>query len=1306
MVSRYPNAIDGYSDIRIVRDGIEEVLARDHNDNRSAIVAIEQSLGIRPQGLYGTVVARLDQADTDFGEHISGTAHRHVTNHIDYPGSSPKVFQDGYALVASRLGSTLNEIVARLGASTPAGSSGGDKIGTTPFVTEHAKYSFPGSSVRSQLVKDGQYLDENATLLERALDAFVVDGMGVTDPYGTGNTARIAAGHIFSDGRLLRYNGADIAVPSPGTFYVWARASSGSVSVGIDDATLPSQDPLNPFVLLKKIVRPTPGSVWTSDSTDIRRFGVFTNNKDFFSVGGPNSPTTDGYGCDFLSLKGAVDYIRAMASVVPYNVPRKIVLVDDVGISSDEGLNIALDAWGIEIDGCGKTVFMTGFPTQPLFLVDTSQVRIHDLTVITAGLSSYGCFAQLGVTVDVDDVQIVRCGSKTVPGAASPTNFVVLGNAAGTLAVSDAVIADNTAGVSNGGIVYATGASYEQVLRASRVTGNHIYQDTLATTDGYGIQASTECVVSDNVIFGGFGYGIAAHAPISTLVSNNLITGTDSSAAYMPTGIGLVCPGPNGNEYGATVAGNIIRGINNGYGGGYGIDAKAGAKTGRQTIIANNIIDNGNITTWPMYATGIRVNRYEIPVIGNQIIWMGYPIDRASIVIGNEIYGHGVNAGNGILCVSSAASAVVCDNTIYNLDCSGSVINLGGSDHAVVCGNVIRECVTSGAGIDLAGSNHATVVGNVIYHSTGATGTTGINNIGADSVVCANTVTRQSNGAFHFTGGGADRVVVVGNKAYNCGSHGIEMTDSADCVVADNILVVDDPALSPGVGIGGFASNCVVFGNAIRGYAAGGYYGIDGDFGPYRSTAVIGNLVVGLHANTQGAIHMAGGWRDTIVSNNIICDTKYRGIDMSGSARVVVTGNLLLGTANSRSGIYSVGQYSIVANNAVLNYGNGGMNNVGISLLDAYSSAVVGNTIAGGADLTRGIYLDVTVATLDNLIASNVLNGINHYGIDLNAGASGRHVVANNLIIGMGASNNEPAIENLSSQSVAIGNCITGANGDGIHVTAGILGYGFSLGSTVIGNTIEEPDAYGINVDHVGGLVRFDGASDFNSCLVSGNHLSRSDGDYGGIYLADSWRTTIVGNFVRNFGTGIWLLGISNGCIDNLVCGNNIQQDPILGIGHTGIMVDAGCSSNNVVGNFIFGSVFGIDVNANLVSVMSNHIVWCRNLGLEVGCGIEASGTIDTCIVGNMVGPGFPLALAVDGINVYGCLKTLVVGNLAFGYLSGLSFRIDDAQPANGLVMSGNLARDGFAAPSMGTGVGATWPANKITDVDCRYMTP
>ena len=44
--SVYPGAIDGYSTLPLVRDGIDEIRARDHNRLRDAIIKIEQELGL------------------------------------------------------------------------------------------------------------------------------------------------------------------------------------------------------------------------------------------------------------------------------------------------------------------------------------------------------------------------------------------------------------------------------------------------------------------------------------------------------------------------------------------------------------------------------------------------------------------------------------------------------------------------------------------------------------------------------------------------------------------------------------------------------------------------------------------------------------------------------------------------------------------------------------------------------------------------------------------------------------------------------------------------------------------------------------------------------------------------------------------------------------------------------------------------------------------------------------------------------------------------------------------------------------
>jgi len=1298
MTSQYPGAIDGYQNIRIVRDSIDEVLAKDHNDNRSAVVAIEQSLGIRPQGTYGTVVARLDQADTDFATHINGIDFRHVADHIDYPGSSPSSFADGYMLSPAKLGRTVSEIVARIGASTPAGASGADKIGITPYTDPYFKYSHPSAQVRGQILGIQNDLAENATLLERTLGAFVVDGMGVTDPYGTGNIARVAAGHIVSDGRLLRFNGGDLAVPSAGSptiYYVYAVINNGSVSIGIDDATLPSMDPLNPAVLLRKIVRDS--GIWDSNlSTDIRRYGMLVNSKNFFSVGKTPSGGKDGYGCDFLSLKAAVDYVRALTPSSKLIASLRIELATDIIITSDSELEILIETDGLVIDGCGKRVIATTGVSHALFSIQANNVKIENLTLVSNCSSPFLRFADLGTTSSVDNLHINNCGIDAYPGQASGDMFLLFGETTGALTVFNAFITDNMANVVNGGIVCAAVNPYTQVLQDAKITGNIIQQQTLAAVASPGIQASVNCVVSDNLVIGGFVSGICLNAPVNTRVSNNVVLGTDYSTVAMPTGIAIWVPGPSGNGYGALVTQNIIRGVNN-----FGIDNNAGAQAGQLTLIANNTIDNSNISTWSYGAFGINVYSYEVPVLDNKIIWMGYPIYQANYVVGNDIYGHGIAAGDGILCVPSSSKILICNNRIYNLVIdynlypTGSAININGTDQAVVSGNEIQNCSVSGgvylnAGITMGRGTEATVLGNVIsYPTIGTNNMFGVSDIGDNSIVYGNIVTNQQYGAFFVSS--ANHVSFIGNKVYNCGATGIEMTDTAGSMVVDNLLVIDDPTLNPGSGINGFSSNCVVASNIVVGYAAGSY-GIAGNFGSFRSTVVANNMVLGLHADTQGAIIMAGGWRDISVVNNIICNTKGFGIDMTGSARSIVSGNLLLGTpTGSGSGIDKVGQYSVVANNAILEYGNG-TTGFGISLLDAYSSVVIGNTIAAGPDMTKGIYLDANVGSVDNLIADNILNGLVYVGIDLVSpavagyGGSFRHTVANNIVIGTSQNNNAPGIENAASQSVVVGNHIVYPNGEGIHV----VGNGALVGN----NSVMEPQGHGIYFYGGTGVTILSG-------LVVGNIVSQSTENGSGIIVGNSWAISITGNYAYGFITGISLWQFDGGSsIDCSVCGNYILQDPVAPVGYAGIYADTTCTSLSIVGNFIFGSQIGIELFSGAVLISSNQIVWHRTVG------IEAHGMDELCIVSNLVGPPYPLTLTADGIDLTGCIKTLVVGNLAYaqnilGFGFGTSFVIDSSQPSDGLVMTGNLGRAGAAAPS--DGAGGNWSSDWVID-DCRWI--
>jgi len=64
MDSLYPNAIDGYSQLPLIVDGVTTIDAGNINAMRSAIVNIESELGTTPRGEFGSVKDRLDELDS------------------------------------------------------------------------------------------------------------------------------------------------------------------------------------------------------------------------------------------------------------------------------------------------------------------------------------------------------------------------------------------------------------------------------------------------------------------------------------------------------------------------------------------------------------------------------------------------------------------------------------------------------------------------------------------------------------------------------------------------------------------------------------------------------------------------------------------------------------------------------------------------------------------------------------------------------------------------------------------------------------------------------------------------------------------------------------------------------------------------------------------------------------------------------------------------------------------------------------------------------------------------------------------
>ena len=83
--SLYPNQLDGYSTLPLVRDLIDEIRADDVNRLRDAICKIEYELGIEPSGVFATVRARLDSvgaASTLINAHLIDPTDAHDASAI------------------------------------------------------------------------------------------------------------------------------------------------------------------------------------------------------------------------------------------------------------------------------------------------------------------------------------------------------------------------------------------------------------------------------------------------------------------------------------------------------------------------------------------------------------------------------------------------------------------------------------------------------------------------------------------------------------------------------------------------------------------------------------------------------------------------------------------------------------------------------------------------------------------------------------------------------------------------------------------------------------------------------------------------------------------------------------------------------------------------------------------------------------------------------------------------------------------------------------------------------------------------
>lgn len=1319
MTTLYPASIDGYSQIRVARDRIDEIVAADHNDVRSAVIAIEQTLGINPQGPFGTVVERLNDAYSNIEYHVRGLPPRHldtviespaksgshynlsignvgsqlqglldIVNSLDYDGSGSRTFADGYALPSSSLVGAISEIVGQIGRTT-----GGTKVGETSYTT--SKYSFTGSSVHAQLRNVEDYITETSTMLERAFDSFVVSGMAVSQ-YGSGPNAVITSGYIASNGRHLRYNGAIIVISTPGDYYIYAKITSGAVVVSATTSLSSIVDPVSPVVLLHKFT--TAGGAWSS-SVDLRRYGSFINDKNYLTVGNTPATGSDGYGCDFESLKSAIEYVKTINSYATKVIaPKRIILVSDITISSTSEASILIDTTGIEIDGAGRKITVS--VDAPVFVIMSSYTHIHDLNVEFSLVSaaSSACLANIATifppAVTLYGIQIENC-TITASGSYSAAYFVKVGRAAITddNLIRDSIFANNIALVSKAGIGFSNTTTISAyVLANSIISGNKFYQGTFAVSSEPCLRASSSCMVVNNTIQGGFDVGLSIDNGLSCIVcGNNIVGGT--TTALMNQGIKL------SNSY-ATIMDTVVSGntiINVATRGIY-------ASNTLGLIISNNVIDNSDLTTLATSMVGIYGSGTDDWVIGNRIIVPGsYGIRECKYVINNYILGSvSVTGTTSAISMSGSSNGIISGNAIESV--AGRGIDGNTSSNLVICGNFLLGAANSSDGIIFAGKD--SIISNNIINaycqsavsSAIVTSIGGINTLIIGNQVI-NPTSNMNSGVYLYD----NRAVIVnnifGDTTVGMPKLGIAVNNKADCIISNNMFFGQGSGTAFYYTISEIGNNCIVSSNYIKN-------------------------------SNESAIDING--TNVVCSCNRIIDAHDYSIYCYDASEPFIYDNIINGSGNDAIYIYNT-QYPIIKNNSIFDsYGAGvvatyhshyaiidgnfisnlGTGEIAISVDQVHSPSITSNYTTGTYECvsatidaynvlvannysyhdSNGIFVGWNVPT-DSLIVNNYLifNTLNAAGVGV---FGGKVSICNNFIYsgggpGIQLSINTPDclisgnyIENTSSTWTALivnggchntvisGNKLKNIGRNGIKLFTGLPGGSDNV--IVCNNYLDTVAEQGIAL-----------VGDCNYCSIYGNYLKDVTLESIAIYansLGYSWGNQIFGNFLYNYvastvTSSILVLGsVTYGTNDHTTIFGNYLLNNHVGAGGMG-GINVSYSDGSIIDNnwlfFVDGT--GIGLSNSINSKISNNYVYYPDSGSG---GILLNSTTSKCLVSDnfIFGP-----IDCHGIMILGYPYVSVVGN----YISGVSYDF------SGIYLSAactkTMANDNFVTTFAGT---------------------
>ena len=1248
MTSLYPGAIDGYSQMRVIRNRIDSIIAEDHNTKRDAIIAIEQTLGINPQGPFGTVVARLNDGYSNIESHVRGGLPRHedtvitsvsrsgtyhslsvgtvgsqITqlladiNHILYGGSGATTFADGYALPASGLRGAVTNIVGQVG-----GATGATKIGATAFSS--GQFDVTGATVQAQIASLGASLNEGATFRRRVFDSFISEGLTVTN--GTGVNAVVASGLLMSNGRIYNLSvGQTVTVPVlAGTYYIYASVLDETITLGATtSAATATSDEETTTVLLHKIVHN--GTAWTSD-LDIRRFGMLDNDKNVYVVG---DGLTDGYGYDFNSFNAAIENVKVLRAGGHKPSPIKIVLATDITVTASVMIDTTAAQGGLEIDGgFHKITLATDIP---LFDIESDYITLRNIYVdCNIAASTAACFAKIGEDSIVEKITIENCEFSSVSGSTA-AYFIRCGNLAGTNYVSDLYVNNNYAVVKTAAISFIKlVATVAESLISSTIVNNRFLQSPLSSSSEDCVRVAGNCKVDNNKIWGYFNSGVSIEFGNKTIVSNNWIFGGDSYPGTSANLVnGVLIRGNNTTPNNCVIYGNIIAGVTT-----YGIDANL---AGINLEISNNIIENDNTPGASM--TGIR-GVSDTSIDGNFISSPGVYGVVGYNITNNYIYGGFPGAPTATGAIQALSNNFVSGNIVFDVD-----------------------------GVGIAPNYDSIISGNILYAGSAVT-TAAINDCGSRTIITGNFVNgygtiSTSGSGVKVLSGGQDNIQISSNIFYNCIDDIIEMAVATNCLIGDNLITctansedviknTGDDTFITGNLISSLSSvsayaiwvagdNNVVSGNALINCAGYGIYFQNQEYCICSNNAMIGsggleaiylfgtgsmisdNYIYNYSSSSSTtAIKASASVSDLTIVGNMIKFCNGFGIDCNSSSTVMVLSNYLDGDTNSASGIIGVSQQSNVSDNIISNYGGiassngietvGGMvivsNNfitnirsnleVGIFLANGTYYNVIGNII--GDDSTyitkSGIYLDDSSYSLitNNVIIGNKSGVANDDGI---AQIGFRNIISNNQII----SSNYNGISFFSSQNLCCGNYIYDCDNDGIYVDSS------GVKCKIFGNYIYTIGNIGVNL--VGGC---------DNSEVNDNYIISSVGD--GIYAATSDYINISGNYIFTPTVyGVELLT----CVSFLIANNYIYQPD------GGIYVNTASINGKISGNYIYDTQSSSSIY--VVGGSNNVLVSNNYLDTSSDAGIVGGSSSNLSICNNYIYDVFTSSVYLDTCN-------------------------------------------------------------------------